>query len=125
MTAAPTEPEIREALRLRVELYPTDNPRNQLREAVEGYAAFLEGPGLHLHYPGRPPFDDPEDSDPSDVWMNLRPTEIKMLDAIAEKAIEEAITAAQAAIVEIMVAAGLRFAAEYPDAPRAKVAAAS
>ena len=115
-----SEAEIREALRLRVELYKeSDNPLDELRMAVDGLAAFLQGPGLNLHYPGPVP-NDPEDSDPTDVWMNLRPTEIKVLDAIADAAVEQAIEAAHAAIVEVLVAAGLRFAAEYPDAPRAK-----
>jgi hypothetical protein len=79
----PTEAEIREALRLRMELWPADNPRDQLREAITGYGDFLRSPAYDvLESP-----DEPSDVDgPADIWADLRPSEARDLREAYEAA---------------------------------------
>lgn len=65
-------------------------------------------------------------TEPGDVWRSdLRPSEAIRLRQIAREARERAKHRAQEAIVEELVAAALRFAEEYPDAPRAKATVAA
>jgi hypothetical protein len=114
----PTEAEIREALRLRMELWPADNPRDQLREAITGYGDFLRSPAYDvLESP-----DEPSDVDgPADIWADLRPSEARDLREAYEAATSIALTAAEGQIVEAMVKAALRFTRQHPHAPRARV----
>lgn len=117
---APTEAEIRAALELRATRYPADDPRKGLRESIEDFARVLSGPAFDALEAVDP--RDPEAPDqPDDLWRDLRPSEAKVLDAIAREGIESAYERAYAAILDELVAAGLRFAREHPDVPRAKV----
>ncbi len=117
---APTEAEIREAIRARIENYPSDDPRTPLREAIKGLAGILRGPAYDtLESP------DPRDGNgmataPEDLWSgDLRPSEALVLRRHGEAAVERAFERAMALIVEEIVAAALAAAAEIPDAPRA------
>lgn len=119
---APTEQEIREAVVRRLEDWPNDNPMAPLRDAIKGMTSMLE-----VYIP------DSRDSaetirelsgaepDPDDLWWNLRPTEAARLNAIREEVCKQAAHHAVVANTSAIVAGALRFAAEYPDAPRAKV----
>lgn len=56
------------------------------------------------------------------MWASdLRPSEAIRLREIAQEGIARATERARAAIVDELVAAALRFAEEFPDAPGAKV----
>lgn len=119
---APTEADIREALQLRPELWPNDNPTKHLGEVVVDFASFLTSPAFDaLENPdSRAPEDLSNAAD--DVWASdLRPSEAVRLREIAQEGIARATERAQAAIVDELVAAALRFAEEFPDAPRARV----
>ena len=110
---APTEQEIREAIRLRIERYPEDNPLVALRDAVEGMADFMGGPAYDIL--GSP--DEPPDTEIG-IWTDLRPSEARVLDAIYKVAVEDAVTAAVLVITDQLVGAALGFARQHPDAPR-------
>jgi hypothetical protein len=58
-------------------------------------------------------------------WQDLRPSEALRLRALIGEAERRAVDRARQAIVEEVVAAGLAFVAEYPDAPLAGEAVAS
>ncbi len=115
----PTEAEIREAIALRTTLY-VDNPVKHLREVVEDFGAFMHGPAFAILESSDPRGDeDPSEAD--DIWGNdLRPSEAKALMFYFQEAVERAVSDARAAIEAAFVDAALRFAAEFPDAPRAK-----
>lgn len=119
---APTEQEIREAVRRRIADWPNDNPINPLRDAIWGLTQMLE-------YSFPEPGDSAEtmselygaEPDADDLWWDLRPREAKRLAKIREETVDRAQARALAVITDEIVAGGLTFAAEYPDAPRAKV----
>lgn len=115
---APTESEIRTALRQRVEAYPADNPKDTLREAVRSWAATLISPAFDT-LESIDPRDGPTSSEPDDLWRDLRPSEAVTLRDLARAAIERAIERCDAVILDELTAAGVRFAMEHPDAPRA------
>lgn len=122
---APTEAEIREALRRRVDDWPNDNPLRKLRDAVEDFGAFMHGPAFAI-LESSDPRDPDEGSDSDDVWgCDLRPSEAKALDFYFQEAVERALSDARAAITAVFVERALAFAAEFPDAPRAKVGKAA
>jgi hypothetical protein len=113
-SSAPTEAEIRAMLAERAVKWPHDNAERQLAEAVDtafdtiGYIELDElesNGGLHAL---------------SDLWADLRPSEIIRLHLLVSEARERAYGAAWEAIVREVVAAGLAFAAEFPNAPRAQ-----
>lgn len=113
---APTEAEVRKALQRRTELYVNDTPRTFLTEAVERWADMFTDPAARALDPGAEPrgvFAE------DDLWGELRPEEARALRRIIAPAIERAKHVAEAAIVEVLVAAALAFGEEYPDAPRA------
>lgn len=58
-------------------------------------------------------------------WQDLRPSEAMRLRALIGEAERRAVERARQAIVEEVIAAGLAFVAEYPDAPLAGKAVAS
>jgi len=111
---APTEAEIRAALEERTAKYPSDNGQRLLDEAVDkafdvvGYIELDENDALAFGAYAL-----------SDLWEDLRPTEVVRLHQLVRWAQERAKAAAWEAIIQECVAAGLKFAAEYPDAPRA------
>ncbi len=110
---APTEQEIREAIRLRIERYPEDNPLEKLRDAVEGMADFMGGPAYDVL--GSP--DEPPDTEIG-IWMDLRPSEARALDSIYRATVEAAVEDAVRVITDRLVEAALGFARQHPDAPR-------
>ena len=119
-TIPPTEAEIREALRIRAEDYPGDDPRKPLLEAIESFAQVLTSPAWDaLESPD--PRDGPRDPEPDDLWADLRPSEARDLRRLAGEAIAEAQHDAELLIRRKLEAAGLRFVELHPNAPRAKV----
>jgi len=106
--------------RARLDAYPADDPSDTLRQAIDSYADFLTGPA-YAAITSIDPRDPTQDDQPGDVWRDLRPSEAAVLDAIADEAKGRAFERAEAIIIDELVAAALRFAAAYPDAPRAKV----
>ena len=84
----------------------------------------MHGPAYEvLDSPDAPldPAEFPAEGD--DIWCDLRPSEARDLDRIYVEAVGEATAAAERAIVDAFVQAGLRFAEIHPNAPRAKVVA--
>ncbi len=116
---APTEAEIRAAIADRMRKYPNDNPRQKLAGAVD--QAFDAVGYIDLDEEGQ---YDWGTQALSDLWADLRPSEVERLHELIAEAKRRALDAAWAVIAEQVVAAGLAFAAEYPDAPRAKQEAA-
>jgi hypothetical protein len=116
--SAPTEEEIRAAIEAEIAEYPSDNGLRNLGEAIDRLADPID-----WHLSGDEDESD-EDGTPhqlgDNVWRNLRPTEAARLRLLVERAKLSAFAMAREAIVREIVAAGLTFAAEYPDAPRAR-----
>lgn len=54
------------------------------------------------------------------LWADLRPSEAKRIGGLMRDALEAAVPPAQACIVDAITTAALRFAAEFPDAPRGR-----
>lgn len=78
--------------------------------------------GSWVHELARPISFHPDDDPPSSLWTDLRPSEAKRLSDLLERVYRTA-DAWEAEIVDRIIAAvveaGVTFAAEYPDAPRA------
>jgi hypothetical protein len=117
---APTEAEILDSLRQRVERWPDDNPMTKLRDAIESLADFMHVPAYAI-LDSPDPLED-RTAEAGDIWgYDLRPSEARALDYHYREAVEHAMSDAQAAIDEVIVRHALAFAAEFPDAPRAKL----
>jgi hypothetical protein len=115
---APTEAEIREAIRLRTELFPSDNPQKALRMAIEDFGSFMHGPAYNaLENPD--PRDEPSTADADDIWTDLRPSEAMDLERLYQEAVELAVHDVELLIARAFTAAALRFVELHPDAPRA------
>lgn len=116
----PTEAEVREALRLRAELYPGDDPRKILANAVDAFGQFMHSPAWDvLESPDPRSADNLGDPGADDIWTSdLRPSEARDLMTAFEGGRGEAMAAAEAAIVDAFVVAALRFAERHPGAPR-------
>lgn len=118
---APTEAEIRQAIRLQSEAWPDDSPAAHLRDVVEDFGSFMHGPAYAV-LDSPDPLDPDEPDSVGDVWgRDLRASEAKALEFYYQEAFERAFSDGRAAIESAFVEAALRFAAEFPDAPRAKV----
>ncbi|MBA2555898.1 MAG: hypothetical protein H0V12_00885 [Chloroflexi bacterium] len=63
--------------------------------------------------------DDAGDDARDSRWRDLRRSEARRLRELVTGAIDAAATRCEAIILEELTAAGVAFAAEYPDAPRA------
>lgn len=118
---APTEAEIREAIVERGR-YPlgvsSPTARDALRDVVDAYAANLSNPAfLALEFD--PADGDPTIGDSGDVWQALDKPTARRLRMIVRSARAELAADLERQIVDRLTAAGLTFAAEYPDAPRA------
>jgi hypothetical protein len=119
----PTEAEIRETIRARLERFPSDDPRDQLRSAIEDIAGILTGPAYDaLESP------DPREPDgnewPLYLWSSdLRPSEAAILKRHGEAAEVAAFDRALAVIIDEVVAAALAAGQEGPQIPRAPRAA--
>ena len=113
--SAPTEVEIRAAIADRITKYPHDNARVKLEYAVDQifdvvvYVDLDENGRVDLRVPAL-----------SDLWADLRPNEIERVRELIAEAKGRALDAAWPVIADQVVAAAVAFAAEYPDAPRAK-----
>jgi hypothetical protein len=113
----PTEAEIRQALAEFVAepmKHGDDSPRAKLDEAIDK-AMDVVG---YVHID---PVDEIAVTTCSDLWSDLRPSEARRLAEIVAEAKDRALEAAWVVIVKEVTRAGLTFAAEYPDAPRARV----
>jgi hypothetical protein len=120
---APTEREIREAIFQRTTSFHGDDPSHRLRQAVEEFAEFMTTPAydvLRAEPEDRP---GPDEHDPYEVWADLRISEARRLDEIAQAAINRALGRAVVDITDELVNAALLFVSEHPDAPRVKVPA--
>lgn len=78
---------------------------------VDSAADTLEADGGSVWEPLRPPHKHT-------LWTNLRPSECVRLIGLVEAAIDRAADRSAAIVIEEVVAAGVAFAQEYPDAPR-------
>jgi hypothetical protein len=58
---APTKAEIRAALNARTNDWPSDDPLNQMREAIEGWASVLTGPAYDA-------LQSPDSQEPGTPW---------------------------------------------------------
>jgi hypothetical protein len=107
-STAPTEEEIRAVL---------DAFRNHAtdKSVSSNLEDFISALGTCLTYTG-----DSEEPDAGDIWRDLRLSEQARLEALVSKAIEAAVARAYEAAADEMVKAALRFAQEYPNAPRAR-----
>jgi hypothetical protein len=115
---APTEHEIRAVLEAESRSHPNDNEVTGLSEAIDQLFYTVEYRSLTAEEA------EYDDGGPlTHLWGSLLLAEEQRLAEIVEEAKARAYDRARAAIVEEVIAAGLRFAAEYPDAPRAKVPA--
>jgi hypothetical protein len=108
----PTEAEIRQALVERVSR--SDSPHVKLGEAIDTAMDVVGYIELDMA-------DDLSVPALSDLWSDLRPSEARRLAEIVDEAKDRALEAAWEIIAEEAVQAALTFAAEYPDAPRARV----
>lgn len=121
-TTAPTEAEIREAIRLRCELWPTDDPRKPLREAIESFGDFMHSPAYDvLASPDEPPTEVAVALSADVVWVDLRPSEARDLERLYREAADRAVADAEAVAIDAFAAAAVRFVELHPDAPRARV----
>ena len=115
--AAPTEAEIRQVIHDRAAKFPGDNPRDKLDEGIDKALDALGYVELD---------DDEQDGMPSgatvisDLWTDLRPSEAVRLRDVVHDVRTELRDALWSMIEDRVVAAGLTFAAEHPDAPRAR-----
>lgn len=112
---APTEAEIRALIDDRSARYPNDSIEHHLDHVLD--KAFDTIGYVDLDEQGQRDFGS---TFLSDTWADLRPSEADRLGELIAAARQQAAERARAAIVEEVVAAALTFAAEYPDAPRAK-----
>lgn len=108
---APTEQEIREAVQKQLDVLIAEDGTN----TPDWIAAVL----TPLRY--NPPSMDYNPS----LWADLRPSQEARLEALEEEVFRKAdalMLEVAARLAEAVVEAALTFAAEYPDAPRAKEA---
>lgn len=108
---APTEAEIREIIEARAR--KNDNALEHLELAIDEAGDALLTP---MHEDGRYDFDE---AYMSDLWTDLRPSEADRLAELVEAAKAELRTTIWPQILNVIVEAGVRFAKEHPDAPRA------
>ena len=113
---APTEEDIRVAIEGAEQRYASDCAAASLREATQKVVDVLDDTG----------FDGVEDrSQPGShsrigLWEDLRPSQKARLRELLRAAQERANARAWTVIVDEIVAAGLEFGREFPDAPRAQ-----
>lgn len=110
---APTEAEIREAIEDRNRRYRKD-ASDRLAEAVDtaldalAYIEIDDGLGDHS---GAVVL--------SDLWTDLRPSEAARLRELIDVARQRLLASLWPMVVDAALEAGVTFAREYPDAPRA------
>ena len=114
--SAPTEAEIRAAILAEMRRLPNDDPRNPLREAVLRMADPIKGAASYALGDQ----DDIGEEFEGRIWQDLRTSEARRLREIVAEALPRAAARAEEVIVEELTAAGVRFAEEFPDAPRGK-----
>jgi hypothetical protein len=110
--SAPTEAEIRATIETYLAEWP--RPSDDLREVIVSF-------GDPVEYQVRP--DEVTGrliEYGNDVWTDLVPSQARRISQLMATAQERAFQRARAAIIEEYVSAALAFAAEFPDAPRAK-----
>ena len=112
---APTEQEIRDLLEARIAQYPSDSGESNLSESIEQFFDLID------YKVETDSATDEAIEYGNDVWTDLRPSHGRRLQQLATEGRERAYEQARTLIIEGVVAAALRFAAEYPDAERQKV----
>jgi hypothetical protein len=118
--AAPTEEEIRSAVKAALD----ERGDIDIGQWVHDLAAPI---GYHARDLDAPRGTGTSWSSPC-LWDDLRPTEAERLSDLLEAIYHQADAweaEVLAKITEAVVAAGVQFAAEYPDAPRARRAVAA
>lgn len=118
--SAPTEAEIREAVRYRLAIPPTDDPAGNVLEGIQQMADFMYGPSADVLTGERARGLEPRGW-PADLWDDLRRTEAARLDQLYREATKRALARCLEIATEELVIAGETFAREYPDAPRGMV----
>lgn len=124
---APTAKEIREAIEARLDRQTsgTDNQetaQGMLHQVITQNAAdpFIDSASDTLEIDGGGVWEALRAPHRHAVWTNLRPSEAARLVELTEAACDRAEARCVAVILEELTAAGVEFAAEYPDAPRAE-----
>lgn len=111
--SAPTEADIRAAVEYRDNHWPNDRPSEKLHEAV---GMFFDPINYRTV---ADPITDEIYATGEYVWTDLRPSEEARLRELVALHRTRAEHRVSTAIVEEIVAAGMTFATEYPDAKRA------
>lgn len=122
---APSEQEIREAIAVRGTYSMASSYSGGLRGALEGliseYAEAIDSAVSDAEAARDDVLEEGQDPrDLAGLWADLRLSEADRLRRLADAATARAADRAEAIIVEEIVAAGLAFAAEFPDAPRGR-----
>lgn len=117
---APTEAEIRQALSA---AWEADGDGHGVYGALDEATAvaalptWWQGSSVDLA--------KPEPATGAAIWDDLRPSEAKRLHRLLGEASERAEEKCRKLLLEELTAAAVRFAEEFPDAPRAKKEAAA
>jgi hypothetical protein len=115
---APTEQDIRASLDAFLEAsspMSVGTMRDALREAIRDVGDALDCAA----FTALGSVDDAGDDAPDSLWRDLRRSEARRLRDLVTDAIGAATRRCEAVILEELTAAGVTFAAEHPDAPRA------
>ncbi|HUG47975.1 MAG TPA: hypothetical protein VMP67_06135 [Candidatus Limnocylindria bacterium] len=108
-----TEQEVREAIEGRKHL------RDKLAEAFAEASLPVGEAAWHGGVDADEPFVEPA-PEWDVLWWDIRPSQAVRLHQLVGEARDRALSRCQAIIVDELTAAGVQFAAEYPDAPRAR-----
>jgi hypothetical protein len=116
---APTEAEIRAEVLEAGTVYPKGHPYAQeLEEIIKGWATPLASAAFDA-------LESPDERTPGDdtglvLWRDLRPSEAIVLRGLVADAVRRATDRCQILVLEELTAAGVGFAAAFPDAPRVR-----
>lgn len=112
---APTEAEIREAIRRRLTIWPHDNPMEKVLEGIDALFDIVRPYGIDHPDPFTEELPGPG---PYDLWQDLKPSEERRRREIHDLAVERAEARVRELLEAEIVAAALLFASEFPDVRR-------
>ena len=120
---APSEAEIREAVADRLAEQTTEALRPRLRELIRDASGPMQWPATYV-LDGLANDDLFNDAPPlaseGALWGgDMRRSEAEALAEALRPAVDRAASRCEAIIIDELTAAGVQFAQEYPDAPRA------
>jgi hypothetical protein len=125
---APTEAEVRHLITARIEAPegssgdPGGDLRNSLRGVIHDAGQWVRHPAWYSldvtpDDAGTEWNEQDLDGDPP-LWIELRRSEARRLRDLLREAEERAVARCEAIILDELTAAGVAFAAEFPEAPR-------